>query len=557
MDLKQVYVKTPAGDEAVRQSTQVVKRNLRMVLVQVDGKLGVAELSAKIGNPRLVEGALRELEKGGFIAPKAGGVLIRTENLPSVLDEGATAMSQFSTFGAYSSGLPNSAMPAGMASQFSAFGKPILPVSGTFPTAAPRTREPESYEPLPSHANRLPRRWLFGISAGLLILALLLVVLYPYDKFKPELEAATGRLLQAPVRIGAVGLSLWPSPALVLSDIEVGGAGSARIEQLRLASPLALLGSGQHVLDRVDVRGATLPADLLVGLPLLQASGRSGQENTLIRQVHVDDLRLTAQTMALSGLSGDIELNGAGGMTKATLQNADLGLRLRATPAGNDIGLAIEGFGWQPFGAALAFNSLQATALLQKGKLLVRNLDTSFLNGIVKGDWLLDWSGSELLMAGDATLQRVDCRKMSAALVPGLALDGDLGGNLRLRANGKDWESLWVNVEASFDADITRGVLHGVDLGEVVRRGSGSVVSSGSTKFDRLRAAVTIAQGQVAGRDIQMSAGMVTASGQFVASRGRPLEASLLVTMQTSVASVRTPVRLSGRLPQLSAVSGK
>ena len=50
-----LYEVITIGDEAVRQSTRVVQRNLRMVLVQVDGKLTVAELSEKIGNARLVE----------------------------------------------------------------------------------------------------------------------------------------------------------------------------------------------------------------------------------------------------------------------------------------------------------------------------------------------------------------------------------------------------------------------------------------------------------------------------------------------------------------------
>ena len=76
MDNHLVYVKTPIGDEAVRQSTHVVKRNLRMVLVQVDGKLSVAELSAKIGNPQLVAAALRELEADGYIAPTLEGVSV-------------------------------------------------------------------------------------------------------------------------------------------------------------------------------------------------------------------------------------------------------------------------------------------------------------------------------------------------------------------------------------------------------------------------------------------------------------------------------------------------
>jgi hypothetical protein len=70
MDLGLVYVKTPTGDEAVRQSTHVVQRNLRMVLVQVDGKLSVAEMAVKIGNVQLVEDALRKLEEGGLHCPK-------------------------------------------------------------------------------------------------------------------------------------------------------------------------------------------------------------------------------------------------------------------------------------------------------------------------------------------------------------------------------------------------------------------------------------------------------------------------------------------------------
>ena len=78
MDLGLVYVKTPTGDEAVRQSTHVVQRNLRMVLVQVDGKLSVAEMAVKIGNVQLVEDALRKLEEGGFIAPSQNGVTAPT-----------------------------------------------------------------------------------------------------------------------------------------------------------------------------------------------------------------------------------------------------------------------------------------------------------------------------------------------------------------------------------------------------------------------------------------------------------------------------------------------
>ncbi len=133
MDPNLIYAKTPTGDEAVRQSTRVVQRNLRMVLVLVDGKVSVAELSAKIGNPRLVESALRELEEGGYIAPTIEAVSVWEESRKNAQNESpqavASAMSEFSTFGPKSLSGAASRSGQSAASNFSSFGKPILPTA--------------------------------------------------------------------------------------------------------------------------------------------------------------------------------------------------------------------------------------------------------------------------------------------------------------------------------------------------------------------------------------------------------------------------------------------
>ena len=131
MDQKLIFAKTPIGDEAVRQSTRVVQRNLRMILVQVDGKLTVAELGVKIGDPRLVEGALSELEEGGYIAPTLEAVSVWQESKLRVERLKASAASGISSFGA-KSGVPgDSRQETSAASNFSTFGKPILPAGST------------------------------------------------------------------------------------------------------------------------------------------------------------------------------------------------------------------------------------------------------------------------------------------------------------------------------------------------------------------------------------------------------------------------------------------
>jgi hypothetical protein len=146
---------------------------------------------------------------------------------------------------------------------------------------------------------------------------------------------------------------------------------------------------------------------------------------------------------------------------------------------------------------------------------------------------------------------------VSAVFVPSLKLDGWLSGVLRFRAVGTDSASLQSNLEATLDADVSRGVLAGVDLGEAARRGQGSIVRSGSTRFDRLRAALNINPRQISARDIRLEAGMMTAGGQFVATRDRQVNGNLTVGIQTSVSSLQVPVRVSGVLPDLTAFGGQ
>lgn len=560
MDLQLIYAKTPIGDEAVRQSTRVVQRNLRMVLVQVDGKLSVGELSSKIGNARLVQDALRELEEGGFIAPTLEAASVWEESKRKAQKvEQVSALSQFSTFGPRSTAGDSLAADS-MGSNFSSFGKPVLPASkrhgaqqSTTPgkavveTAAPETLSTKS----PSSSLR---RLMFA-AVGVFLASALLILFYPYQGLKPGIEAASTRLLQAPVQIGEVGLSFWPRPLLTLSKLRAGETDEFTIEQVRIASPLSLMSGKVRELPDIEILGASIPADRLSALPFFAASTPI-QGNLKLRHVRIEQMAITARDLSMRNLSGDIQFGRDGLFEKALLEDVDRSIRLLATPSDQGIVLNVEGFGWKPLGGGVAFDALQAKGLLQRGKLLIRDLDSSLLGGVIKGNWLLDWRNG-LTMAGDAKLERVDCRRLSAALLPALKLEGDLGGSLRFRSIGRDWQSLWGNVEAILEADITRGVLNGVDLGEAARRGPGGAIHGGATKFERLRANLTINPRQVGGRDIRMDAGMVTATGQFVAAAERPVDATLVVVMQTSVSKISTPVRVTGELSDLGAVVQK
>ena len=515
MDSNLVFAKTPTGDEAVRQSTRVVQRNLRMVLVQVDGKMTVEDLTAKIGNPRLVQSALKELEEGGFIAPTLEAVSMWEESM-KVADKGGAQepippMSQFSTFGPKSLGAFDATKGNSAATGLSSFGKPIFPsASGlggeaVLPAIVAEVREPE------------------------------------HDQNQQGMS---------------VGVSLFPSPSLKLSGVRIGEPVDGKIAELLVSSPFSLLGGAPHHIARIEVSGATFSANRVVALPVFMGVAAGNQE-VIVRKVVIKRLQLAlGESMSFNDLFGEIVFRQDGAIEKSTFESVDRSMLVNAQAGSQGLALSFEGRAWTPAGTPVSFASLQAKGVLQKNRLLVQNIDTTFLGGILRGNWLLDWSNG-LVMAGDGTLSRLDARKVSAAFAPSLKIDGDMSGTLRLRSSGGDWGSLWGNVEAVLSTEITRGALHGVDLGEAVRRSGVSEVRAGSTKFDRLRSTINITPKQVLGRDVKMDAGMVTAAGQFNSPRNGEVEASMMVTMQTSVATQNASVRIYGVLPNLSATTRK
>lgn len=82
-----VFAKTDLGDDAVAQRTRLVQRNLRTVLILVDGRSTVEELVDKVGSAELVNQALDQLERDGFISRV--GSAARNEAMPDETPGGA------------------------------------------------------------------------------------------------------------------------------------------------------------------------------------------------------------------------------------------------------------------------------------------------------------------------------------------------------------------------------------------------------------------------------------------------------------------------------------
>jgi hypothetical protein len=85
----------------------------------------------------------------------------------------------------------------------------------------------------------------------------------------------------------------------------------------------------------------------------------------------------------------------------------------------------------------------------------------------------------------------------------------------------------------------------------------GSVARAGKTKFERLRTVLIVNPHLISARDFQLDAGVMTASGQFLADRDLQIDGNLTVGFGGSTSTPRIPIRISGTLPDLLTVAGK
>jgi len=600
MDRGLVYSKTPAGEEATRQRTRVVQRNLRMVLLQVDGQLNVGGLIAKIGNEALVLGALRELEKGGYIALSAEAPSIWEQSKQKVKSIGAKATalrSEFSSFG-HSEPEPLDDDLSGLSSvsQFSTEdepkqskkAKPAAPVDKPSakpavqppaPAAAPHRPNPlalwkkrleevlttwmarlnagkASGELVPIRKKSLALRIVGGVAA-LLVALFLLLILYPYNSHRSDIESALGKMTGVPVKIGSVGVQVLPWPSLALSDVRVGEASEVRIGTVIVPQLLPLYGSGPKRIAEVEAHDVFLKADFLAALPRL-LEGVRGSPGLQLERLHLKNAHLLAGDVGLSGMQGEISLKPGANQGEVFLATAERGLQLRLVPSAAGVEVSIQSQGWKPSETSTyAFSLIMAKGLLQPGKLILNETEFRMAEGIYTGMWLFGWEKGGMSMAAHGTIDHVDVRELMKVLSIPLQMSGRLSGSLRLNGAGPTWRTMWDATEATMMVRVERGVIDGVDLGEAARRGPGNPIRGGQTKFERLGCELAINAQEVVGKNLEVDSGLVRASGGFLAKRDKTVEASLQFRLQSSVVPLRSHLRVSGELPVLQTVVEK
>lgn len=605
---EQIYCKTPEGERALVQRTRLVQRNLRNVLILVDGVATVADLTNKLGDGGFLRASLAELVRGGFVETiEENRVRRGIEAVHAPQDEPKAVPVPDAEMPPVS--LPpqlESAMPEN--SRWRDEPEPEQKVEEALPPTEPvMAQEPPVYMrpapkepfwrrwfgarkpdvasagPVPAlpeveqaRVTELPRKptkvrikpirrgvasephigWRSRLIAGLLGLAALsalAIVVFPYDRFRPEVEERASVWLGQAVTIGEIRFGLTPRPGVTLERVRLDGEKGVVLGSVRvLPSLLSLFGDkwrlGTIVLERPLI-------DQKAILTLLDSRRLPAGDSISVQGVAIEDAMVSIAGMSLEGVSGSIELTPDARIGEISLRSKDDSLRLVALPqSAASLNLSLSSGGWRmPWRGGIAVDSIEADGLLNRKALRVDKFAVRALGGTITGSANVDWQ-QQVALSTQASYARMNLQRLLALVEPAARVQGDVSGKITLRANAPSFETAGRVLSGGGSFTLDRGSLEGFDLVEAVRTRSDNPIRGGATKLEDFSGNISIDGGNWRLSGLRGGSGVMSTAG-YLHQAGGKIDGVMDVQLRGSANQVNVPVVISGSLadPMLTA----
>ena len=589
MDKKTVFVKTREGEEAMRQRTRLVQRNLRNILIMVDGHATVADLAKRFGDDATTEAALRELLAGGFIAEMecqldftaqpTPAEAVPVEDVPVLTSPASAPLPQQQV-------VPDPEPPPLVEEinvippEYESIPPSHRQAEGPKPSAPPPTAGPSWIDRLgslfagmmkmPGRAPEQPKRvaeadfeaetggpdlapikraskiglpmLALMVVVGLPVLLGLTLILYPWGRHLPDIERNASAALQQPVKVGDIGFSFLPRPHIAMHSIAVGQGGGLSIASVHAVPDFLTLLGDHKAFSEVSLQGVAVKDTELGRL----AKAASGSLPVRIGRIVIEGLSLGAGDAELDGISGEVNMSASGAMETIRLQDREGTLKVDLRPQGEAFRLVASGSNWKPaFLPEMVFQSVDAQGELGAGRLDLGKLEIRAYDGVLAGKASLSWAG-ESAFAGDFEAKHMRPAKLLAALGSPLAADGELSAQLKLSARAGSLGKLKEELRTEGRFELKRGYVMGFDLGEAVRNAGREPTRGGETKFEQLTGTILVEGKETRLGNLRLASGLMSAAGNIGISRDEQFSGTMNVDLKSSAATLRVTLAVGG-----------
>lgn len=586
MSDERIFFKTTAGEAAVRERTRLVQRNLRTVLILVDGLADIGALKAKAGDATLVDAAIIELEAMGLIETRDGSRAVETGVAPpltlATADPSPTDVwsttglaPQVVEAGAKATHPRGSALPSPLpaprwwsrlrqrrrdAREDAVYEKAY---GSVLDQSADALREPNALPPVRAPIAARPRgkRMRTGtllLIAGLvaLVLAVLRVVFYPYEEHKPQFEHALAKALGEKVSIGDLRVGFLPMPVIMLEKVSVGDTPPyATAEMVKLSPELTSL-LAEHRYRKVSIQGMKLASAGLGRVARWFAPPGAG--HPAVNQLDIETLWFNAGGQSFGPLAGSARIDPTRGLGQVRLGDAGP-VRLEALPTPMGWSVTWSASNWVSFFVPpIKFAALEIKGELGDGGFSIKKLEGLAYDGQFSGFGEVGWrDGVSLALTLD--LRHVVAARLLEALQAPPLLDGNASAKLNLTSRADRFARLGEQLRADGSFTLSRGQIKRLDFAEALKLAAQrppGVGRGGVTGFEELEGRLSSDGRSIRLTGLRMASGLMQASGSAVLSRGA--EPSISGTLNVAInggTGVRGALAISGSTddPELTA----
>ena len=595
------------------QRTRVMQRNLRMILILVDGQSTVADLCLKTGNRQLTESALSDLEKGGLIELRVEQDSIWAESKKVAQEIRAAAIDKALQFSrsketTHSSVPASSEPPISIHSVFNAVPRSdtessqfslapgLNKRSSGFPQTQagknrPETRDSESQKP--SLVERLKRSFsrperaevkvsikpirrgprsstgwpviMMYAVLGVVLLGFLAVNFFPFDRYLPEVEAALSQASGRPVKVGSMRVAVYPNPGLFLGDVHTGaGKDEIRVTEIRLLPEISSLAEPKKIFREAVLSGVSSSPELVALLPGILTEMAKPSAKASAKNIRFEKVSTSFGGYAFPEMEGEVKLSSAGLFQSLGLWFPDRTVTIELKPQAQKVELALEGIGWRPNeGSPLVIDSLSMKGSMDRDALSISSLELHVFDGVIRVQGEAVQRGDKMLgLSGDLSFERINATRLGEALGLGAQFSGATAGKMTFSTVAGSGTTFFSALNADGDFVIRQGSVREIDLVETMRRASSAPVLGGSTSFEQLTGNIKLTPTASLFSSLNLNSGRMQSSGFLEVAKDLGVRGQMELQVRGSVNQTRVPISIAGTLkaPSLqlgNAKSGK
>ncbi len=193
-------------------------------------------------------------------------------------------------------------------------------------------------------------------------------------------------------------------------------------------------------------------------------------------------------------------------------------------------GLAVEfsAKNWStPTDPKVTFERLDASGDLVGDRLVMSRVDGLLNDGLLKGDFALDW-GTSVAAEGRFSATNLELQSLIARFTREFSIGGRLDAQGTFRARAGSLPGLFENATLDAEFRVKRGVVYNADILTATR----DKAMGGSTQFEELTGTVNMAGGAISFRHLQLGSGLITAKGALEITPSRQLAGRFTVSLK-------------------------